>query len=116
MPKQIRVLIVPVDGQPRLDAIDATPEAMRGAIGGGWLESTSGYRVDKGEWYAYCDEEAKLKELPVNRVATLLAVKAGWLHEEWLRGPVVFFGSNDDGDEIDVPEWVVEILGPFVVR
>ncbi len=56
---------------------------------------------------AYCDENGKLRDLPVNRVATLLAMRLGWKpRNDVLVGPVVFCGINDEGEDTDVPERV----------
>jgi len=60
----------------RLD-IDGPPElpALKVAIGGGYIEVVPGFEritLDDGEHacVAFCDEDGKRKQLPVNRIAT----------------------------------------------
>ena len=63
MPRSIRVLLVPADGPPAVREVFDTLAALRELVGGGWLETL---RLP-GDLWLYCDEEGRLKELPVNR-------------------------------------------------
>ena len=76
-------------------------EALRAAIGGGWLEGITG-----PDWHAYCDEDGKAKGLPVNVPATRLAHALGWPPGDVLCGPVVFLGNGPAGAEASAPRAV----------
>jgi predicted RNA-binding Zn-ribbon protein involved in translation (DUF1610 family) len=105
----IRVLIVPADGAtPLLDTrIPPNLESIRAAIGGGWIEGV-GSTID-GDWHAYCDEEGKIKRLPLNERATRIAHVLGWPHGDVLVGTVIFMGNGPHGTEADVPKGVLEL-------
>lgn len=112
---RVRGLVVPVDGPGELRWLDPELSALQ-AVVGGWLEGVGApgdaYTVDGtpvGDvgWHAYCDEEGKLKGLPVNRLATKIALCLGWLRGDLLCGPVVFLGNGADGEEADVPPLVI---------
>jgi hypothetical protein len=78
--------------------------AVRGNIEG--LPS----RDDQG-WVAYGNEEAKIEGLRPNLVAHALLVQlAGHNPGDILRGPVVFVGQDDRGEERDVPCKLMDIL------
>lgn len=100
MTTPVRVLTVPADHTipAAIRTIPGTLYGLKDAIGGGWLEPISG----RG-WSAYCDEEGKIKGLPVNVRATRLARLLGWHTQDILVGPVVFLGPVDnEGDDTDV--------------
>jgi len=81
-----------------------TTDEWRGEIDG-YLEGVSPNTPGSPAWFAYCDEEGKLKGLPPNLLATALARAAGWRTPDFLCGPVVFFGPPDhDGNETDVTQ------------
>lgn len=101
----VRALVVPVDGPAVLGWLEPSLDALRAAIGGGWLEG-----VDGPGWHGYCDEEGKLKRLPANLPATALAHACGWPYAaDLLCGPVVFLGNDPEGEEADVPQHVVAV-------
>lgn len=78
--------------------IEPTLDGFKAVIGG-WLEG-----IGDDHWRAYCDEEGKIKGLPVNIRATRLARTLGWLTGDVLCGPVVFMGPPDEeGMETAVP-------------
>lgn len=81
--------------------LEAGLEAMKAAIGGGWLEAVNG-----PDWHLYCDEDGKDKGLPVNLPATRLAHALGWAPGDYLCGPVVFLGNGPAGAEADAPRAV----------
>ena len=88
--------------------VTPTLEGLQQHLDGGWLEAI---HPNRGTipWHAYCDEEGKLKGLPMNRFATILARTLGWYTEDVLVGTVIFLGSTDDGEEADVPAPVLEV-------
>lgn len=92
----IAALVIPPHGPARLEQIEPDVEAIRRLLDGGWLEGIGG---DDG-WFGYCDEEGKIKGLPLNRAATNLARALGWPSGDVLCGPVVFVGPPDE-DGID---------------
>jgi hypothetical protein len=87
--------------------VEADLEGLKAAIGGGPLEVIYPF-VGAHYWSAYCDEEGKVKDLPFNLRATLLAKRMGWHTEDVLCGPVVFLGPGDsEGEETGVCEAVL---------
>ncbi len=100
----IRALIVR-HGEVLDTEIGTDLDSLQTAVGG-WIEGVSPV---EGDWHAYCDEEGKLKGLPINHRATRLAHYLGWPEGDVLCGPVVFVGEYDDEGEItDVPRHVIE--------
>ena len=100
----IKALIISPDEafKARLTNIGTDLDSMQAAIGGGWLEVISGTG-----WSAYCDEEGKIKGLPINVRATRLARLLGWPVGDTLSGTVVFFGPTEEqGDDTDVTDLV----------
>lgn len=104
-PQKIRALVVTPDGGAQV-VETGTGLADFQRLVGGYLEGV-GSSVT-AEWFAYCDEEGKLKGLPPNIRATDLAISLGWRSNgDSLCGPVVFVGMKE-GEETDVPSFVVE--------
>jgi hypothetical protein len=115
---RVRALVVPPEGPGELRWLDPTLDALQAVLGGGWLEGVgppgdartfTGRPVTMTPWHAYCDEEGKLKQLPVNRLATKLALLFGWPLGDVLCGTVMFLGNGADGDEADVPTDIVAV-------
>jgi Domain of unknown function (DUF3846) len=102
---KIRALVVPGDRPAYVKEFDVRDSfaTLRGLLNDGYLE---GIRGDG--WFAYCDEEGKLKGLPVNLLATGIARTHGWrAGDDMLCGPVVFLGPPDNnGDETSAPEFL----------
>jgi Domain of unknown function (DUF3846) len=101
---KVRALVVPVDEPAHLTEFDVKDSfnALRRLLNDGYLE---GIRGDG--WFAYCDEEGKLKGLPVNMPATAIAHRHGWPVGDLLCGPVVFLGEPDkDGRDTSVPDFL----------
>jgi len=72
-------------------------ESIVAAIGGGFLEA-----ISMGDGHAaYIDEEGKLKNLPVNPVATFLWYKRLQPMNDWLCGDCVIVRSVNDEGELD---------------
>jgi hypothetical protein len=59
--------------------------------------------------FAYCDEEGKVKGLPVNRAANLLTrlCDTGLRSDDIVVGPLLLYGGHDaDGNDLDfLPAW-----------
>jgi hypothetical protein len=86
-------LIIPAEGSPSLltaaDGNTAAYEAVRAAIGGGWVEQI---RVNGP--VLLVDEDGKRKQMPFNRTATELALDNMWLGD-YVGGTVVLAGPED---------------------
>lgn len=103
-----RVLIVTIDRSEIVD-MDITLNSLRAIIDNGYLEAISGWHP-YGEWTCYLDEEGKIKGLPLNENATLLAAQAGWVGamSDVLCGTAIFLGpADEDGYDTDVPDWLI---------
>jgi Domain of unknown function (DUF3846) len=92
-----------------LTRITPTLEGLQEHLDGGWLEAIHPTRGNI-PWHAYCDEEGKLKNLGMNRFATILARTLGWYTEDFLVGTIIFLGSDEEGEEADVPTAVIDIV------
>lgn len=107
----VAALIVQPDGTAEVRDIEPDLEAIKAVLDGGWLEIITPRTSEFGYWHAYCDEEGKLKRLPINPAATAFAQSIGWWSSDALCGPVVFLGESgtgeDAGGEGDVPPEVV---------
>jgi hypothetical protein len=106
MAKAVNVLVIRPEGPAeKAELRGPSQERLQGFVGG-WLEVIYGQG-----WAAYVNEEGTERGLPPNRPATDLAVRLGWLGRgrPVLLGPVVFFGpATGEGEEGDVPEFVLE--------
>lgn len=106
----ISVLVIEPSGSHRVQEIRNDLASFRGLLDGGWLEGV-GPGAGELNWFAYCDEEGKLKNLPVNAVATALAHRLRWPLGDYLRGTVIFTGPADAaGDNTSVPDWLVRLV------
>lgn len=89
----VKACIIDSDGVVTYKPIESSLESFQSIVGG-YLEGISGV-----DFFAYCNEEGKLRGLPVNMVATAVA----GLTQDVLCGPVVFLGPlENDGEESDV--------------
>lgn len=109
----VRALVVMPDGTAQVRDIEPDSNSLNEIVGG-WLEAIYPANSRFGDWHAYVDEEGKLKGLPVNQSATMLAYAAGWAGRDVLVGPVVFLGSAGEGEdegaeEGDVPPELVSL-------
>jgi hypothetical protein len=112
----IKVLVVPVDVTEPVSYTEVVPrlDPMRELVGGGYLEVIGSMSHLGVSWCAYCDEEGKLKGLPINQRATHLAKGLGWLTDDVLCGPVFFAGPPDgDGEDTDVPDQLIAVARTF---
>lgn len=107
---KVKALIVPVvreDDPPRIEEIEDDAEGISGIIGGTPAIIVPVRLVDL-PWHGYVDEEAKIKGLPANIVATHLAYRLGYLAEDIIRGTSIFLGNAQGAQyEADVPDRVV---------
>lgn len=102
-PRPFGFVIYPTGAVDTLD--DGEYDTIHTALEGGWLEA-----VSAPGFLAYVDEEGKIKDLPVNRVATDYARLAGWVSDDVLCGPVVFLGPVDEeGNATAVTEDFLDI-------
>jgi len=91
--------------------IDVTLEWLQATVGG-YIEVFSSGN-SHSDWHGYCNEEGKIQALRPNTVATKFAHKLGWPRGDILVGNVIFLGNGLDGDEADVPEWLIEEFTKF---
>ncbi|CAK9251222.1 unnamed protein product [Sphagnum jensenii] len=85
-------------------------KVIKAGIGGGWLEMVPLPTEDVILW---CDEEGKLKRLPVNARAQelWLALWGKSSFNDVLVGDVVLTGGTDEeGNPMDVPESVIKAM------
>lgn len=82
--REVRALIIQPDGESAAASVEPELDALQAAIGGGYLEC-----VTLPDCHLYCDEEGKLKGLPMNSYATALARRLGWQPRDVLCGPVI---------------------------
>lgn len=124
MESNVKALVLPVGGPARVVTLGRAPlgqldrEAGEGStypalvrlLDGGYLEGIGG-DFDGVRWSGYCDEEGKLKGLPMNVAATSFAQAVGWpVSGDVLCGPVVFVGPPDEeGFDTSVPEALIVV-------
>lgn len=113
MSKNIRVLVIPVDGPVRLETVEAGSDAFNRLLDGGDLE---GIRIGDNAG-AYVDEYGIDKRLEFNERATFLCMKeeVGLLPGDFIKGTMVVFGQGNPLEtdlELDVPERLVQLYGP----
>lgn len=103
-------VLIPADPEAlvRLMHLPEGLDAMRAAIGGGWLEVLdTGPSDDPGRAILWCDEEGKLKGHRTNARATTAArylVDADWMGtHDVLAGDVLVTGTDGDGETTGIP-------------
>ena len=107
MTEQYKVLRIDVDGAISYAAITRDYRDIKALLNDGWLEAAP---INADDVTLYCDEEGKIKGLPINPVATKVARMFGWLGHGFdsLCGPVVIVGNawdEEDGTVVaDAPE------------
>jgi hypothetical protein len=109
------MLTIPVVGAPSVTELDHCPtlDVLKEAIGGGYIEAVPGFesirigaRGKRERCVAFCDEEGKLKGMPLNEIATTMWIRAraptwgqhGLPHfpPDVLCGPVVVVYGDDE--------------------
>lgn len=105
--QEVNAIVFTADGNAEVLYLDPHWEALRDRIGG-WLEGLSPVDVGAqfGPWRGYCDEEGKVKGLPVNHAATHLLGEMGWYGAgaDVLVGTVVLIGEGKGREAADVPD------------
>jgi hypothetical protein len=79
---------------------------------GGWIEVVN-FGPDNPHFFAYIDEEGKLKGLPVNETVTDFWYNSGQrvMLGDVIVGNVLFFGQVDDeGNDTEVPQDVIDFF------
>ena len=95
-------MIIKVDGtvdhvEGRGEAGELTYEQIREAIGGGFIERVMcDPEVAKGHDHFYCDEEGKLKDLPINIGATALSTYTA--ENDMVCGDVIFVKTKGENE------------------
>lgn len=111
MSNMVVALVIRVGEEPFSVAIKPTLASFQAEVGGDLEGFGPTWQAGATAWHGYCDEEGKLKGLPVNEVATRLAHAAGWPMGDALCGTVVFLGPPDSGGgETDVPGGLIAML------
>src|SRR5690242_734095 len=102
--EEVHALVVDADGNASLGYIGSDLASIKEHLDGGYLEALSPSTDDFGNWHAYVDEEGRLKGLPVNVNATVIAKALGWTGD-FIVGPAVFLGTDgsDPHAEGDLP-------------
>ena len=107
----MKALLVTTDNEVQVLDKDFDLKTIQEYIGG-WIEAIS-FGPDNGHFFAYADEEGKLKDLPENKTVTQFWYNSGQtvLLGDYIAGNVLFFGEVDEsGDETDVPDDVIEFF------
>lgn len=110
----MKIVVLPVNDMPRPESLPKGDRlvAMRALVGGGWLEAVT---IAQAGLVLWIDEDGKAKDLPVNRVATMLAHGYGALWaEDVIVGPAFVTGLPDDeGNTTPVSEhWQHRLCPP----
>lgn len=107
----VTALVLPSLGAPFTAALPKDdPAASLRVLVGGYIEGVYGVTRYEEHVTLYCNDEGKLRNLPVNAVATLLwrHLNQGTVIRDELVGTVVVLGG-DGPCEVGVPESVVRI-------
>lgn len=106
-----KTLKIKVDGTVE-ELPDASYDTIRSGVGGGWIQA-----ISIGKNYMYMDEEGKLKGLPYNHLATMIA-RPVLFPDDDIRGDAVICGPGDsEGEHLDIADrdalndLIVGILG-----
>lgn len=103
-------ILIPVDEDQDIQIVEVATFNEYQALIGGFFQVID---LENPESSLYMDEEGKIKQLPVNRRATLLM----WAHRSVFRerdvvcGPALLIGSPDGrGDTQDIPDRLMSLL------
>lgn len=99
----MRMLLVKADGEAQVLDEKADLATLQRLVGG-YIEM---FGPSEGSgWLGYCNEEGKLRRLPLNQRATTLAFEGGWHRGgDFLVGDVVFLGPGDaEGGDTEVTD------------
>ena len=107
----MKALLVTTDKEVQVIDKDFDLKAIQEYVGG-WIEAIS-FGPDNDHFFAYVNEEGKMKDLPENEIVTHFWYNSGQtiLLGDYVAGNVLFFGEVDEsGDETDVPDDVIEFF------
>lgn len=118
MPQPIRVVISQPDRSFTVTTIKPELDVMQKIVGG-FIEVVGDPSGDNG-FSAYCNEEGKIHELPLNTVSTLfmnfLYTSSGlprFSAHDVLVGPIIWCGGADDeGDDTSMP---IDLINEFII-
>lgn len=99
----VAALLVPVEGRVRLEVVAA------GLGPGGWRWPVRWVDAAYGHQVLWCGERRRLRELPPNGSAWVLAARLGYpdlVDRIGLNGDLLVTGVSTDGHPVDVPEQV----------
>lgn len=112
------VLVLDVDGtltEQAVDVLDGDTQSLaipRAAMGPNtWSAQYVGDLYDMAVW---CDEDGKVKNLPSNPVATLAIATAVGLPGDFLVGPIVFVGHDDQDRQVSTTQQQHTLLDAHV--
>lgn len=112
--KPIRALLINTEGEGTI--IEELAQDLRTlqTILGGYIEAVPGLfdRQGRAQAMLWCNEEGKLKDLPINHRATALwwALDAAARGMDQLRGTVIVTGGADgNGDMLPLPEVIERV-------
>lgn len=103
------LVVKPGETTGELREVDGPVLAGLQEIVGGYIEGIYG----RG-WHAWVNEEGKIMNLDVNRGATRVAYELGWPVLDIIAGPAVFVGDDPEGDDGDVPEFVLKVARTYL--
>jgi len=111
--RMARGIRINVDGSVEFVHHDIKTDRINDLIGGGYLEGMYfGPMAAPDSAVGFLDEDGKRKNLPLNKVATDFASKEMKLRMgDYIAGPIVLFGSDEEGDVADVPNRFITALG-----
>jgi hypothetical protein len=112
--KPVKVIIIPPGGEPAEERVISQDLQNLQSLVGGYIEAVSTMYDEGGVPQAifWCNEEGKLRDLPVNSRATALwyAIEGGPTGD-YLSGTVILSGGSDpDGDILPTPQVLVDGL------
>ena len=93
------MVIIPVEGEIIFKEITVLPEydELKAALKGGLLEIVPRFNSYKMKpCVAFCDEEGKLKQLPVNTRATAMWYVLVGINPDFLVGPIVIVAGEKE--------------------
>lgn len=109
MQKKVRGLVFEVDGTIRHTMVnyDIATQIVDFEL----LEDVS----LRDDLFGYVSEEGKIQRLPINRTATAFVefYRPGFKAHDIINGPMVVMGTNEEGDELDVPSDALEKAKEF---
>lgn len=113
-----RYLWLPTDGSPaRVEDCDAGDLAVLQALVGGYIQTVPFVSDDEPAAVLVCNEDgAYLPGCLPNPAATTLADGRVLMPSGGMVGAVAIFGDSDEGELVDVPEWVVTLASQQWMR